>query len=440
MGMADQKLSTQPYKGTRDFYPADMRIQRWMFDQMRGVVEGFGYEPYDGPMLEPFELYAAKSGEELVNQQLYWLMDRGERKMAVRPEMTPTLARMVAGKIHELPKPVRWYSIPNLWRYERPQRGRLREHWQLNVDVLGGDALLADAEILTLALNLMRRFGGEKFVAIKVNNRRLMDHFFGTRMGLDASKTLAVTKAIDARAKIGEEKYSTWLSELGVTSSQREEMEVFFRAPFEEIEKRFDCEGTRELRALFDLLAESGVRPPQVVFDAQVLRGLDYYTGTVFEMYDISPENNRAMFGGGRYDNLVGLFGKDKLPGVGLGMGDVTLRNFLETHGLLPKLPSGVDVLVALPKREWREQAEGLSAELRAAGLKVITPLSIEGFGPQLKVAARHEARFAVLFGDTEWARGELIVKVLSTGEQKVLPRSEAVRFVVSEARARSQP
>ena len=132
-------LSTQPYKGTRDFYPEDMRFRRWMFGQMRKVIEGFGYQEYDGPMLEPFDLYAAKSGEELVNQQLYWMMDRGERKLAVRPEMTPTLARMVAAKVHELPKPVRWYSIPNLWRYERPQRGRLREHWQLNVDVLGGD-------------------------------------------------------------------------------------------------------------------------------------------------------------------------------------------------------------------------------------------------------------------------------------------------------------
>jgi histidyl-tRNA synthetase len=427
--MSETKLSTQPYKGTRDFYPADMRIQRWMFDQMRRVVESFGYEPYDGPMLEPFELYAAKSGEELVNQQLYWLMDRGERKMAVRPEMTPTLARMVAGKIHELPRPVRWYSIPNLWRYERPQRGRLREHWQLNVDVLGGDALLADAEILTLALALVKGFGGEKFVAVRVNNRRLMDHFFG-KMGMDAARALPVTKAIDARAKIGEEKYATWLSELGVTESQKSEMEDFFKASFAEVEKKYECEGTRELRSLFKLLEESGVKSPQVVFDPQVLRGLDYYTGTVFEMYDISPENTRAMFGGGRYDNLVGLFGKDKLPGVGLGMGDVTLRNFLETHGLLPQLDSGVDVMVALPRPELRGAAEQVAAQFRSCGLRVITPLSVEGFGPQLKVAARHGARFAVLFGEAEWAKGEVIVKELATGEQKVMPEAEVCRFI----------
>ncbi len=155
-----QYLSTQPYKGTRDFYPEDFRVQRWMFENLRRVLARWGYQEYDGPMLEPFELYAAKSGEELVNQQLYWLMDRGERKLAVRPEMTPTMARMVAGKFHELPKPVRWFSIPNLWRYERPQRGRLREHWQLNVDVLGGDRVLADAEVIQIALELMKEFGG----------------------------------------------------------------------------------------------------------------------------------------------------------------------------------------------------------------------------------------------------------------------------------------
>src|ERR1700712_3740198 len=155
-------LSTQPYKGTRDFYPDEMKIRTWIFSRMREVCQSFGYQEYDGPMLEPFELYAAKTGEEIVNQQLYWMVDRGERKIAVRPEMTPTLARMVAGKFHELPRPVRWFSIPNLWRYERPQRGRLREHWQLNMDVLGGDPLLADAEILSYSLDLMKKFGGEK--------------------------------------------------------------------------------------------------------------------------------------------------------------------------------------------------------------------------------------------------------------------------------------
>ena len=413
-------LSTQPYKGTRDFYPEDKRIQKWMFDKMRRVAETYGYQEYDGPMLEPFELYAAKSGEELVNQQLYWLVDRGERKMAIRPEMTPTLARMVAGKIHEIPRPVRWYSLPNLWRYERPQRGRLREHWQLNVDVLGGDPLLADAEILGLAIDVMRAFGGEKSVSIKVNNRRLMDELFINVLKLTPEAALATTKAIDSRAKIGEEAYAKWLSDLGIAPAQADRMELFFKTPFEKTASEMGGQGVDELRSLFGFLKESGAGE-HVTFDPTVMRGMNYYTGTVFEMYDTSPENPRAMFGGGRYDNLIGLFGKDKLSGVGFGMGDVTLRGFLETHGLLPKFDSGVDVFVSLPKPEIRKIAEDLARALRERGLRVTTPLAADGFGVQLKMASKQGARFAVLFGDAELADGKLILKDLAKGEQRLL-------------------
>lgn len=422
-------LSTQPYKGTRDFYPEDMRIQRWMFGRMREVIERYGYEEYDGPMLEPFELYAAKSGEEIVNQQLYWLIDRGERKLAIRPEMTPTLARMVAGKINELPRPVRWYSIPNLWRYERPQRGRLREHWQLNVDVLGGDPLQADAELLTLAYDLIRGFGGEKFVSIRVNNRRLIDHFFTGILSLSADQALAATKALDARAKIGEEAYQKWLTDLGISADQREQMEKFFHASFEQVASEFPCAGVDELSALFRMMKESGAGEA-IAFDPTVLRGMDYYTGTVFEMYDTSPENRRAMFGGGRYDNLVGLFGNSKLSGVGLGWGDVTLRNFLETHGLLPKLGAGIDVFVSLPKLEVRATAEKLARELRSIGMKVITPLSADGFGAQLKLASKHGARFAVLFGESELAEGKAVLKDMIAGTQSVVALSALVEEV----------
>lgn len=424
-------LTTQPYKGTRDFYPADQRIQKWMFNRMREVVERYSYQEYDGPMLEPFELYAAKTGEEIVNQQLYWLMDRGERKLAVRPEMTPTLARMVAGKIHELPKPIRWYSIPNLWRYERPQRGRLREHWQLNVDVLGGDPILADAEILCVALDVIRAFGGEEHVVIRVNNRRLIDHFFKDVLKLSAESALAATKAIDARAKIGEEAYAEWLAKIGIAADAQQRMEKFFRSSFDELEREVPCEGVSELRALFDRMSESGFAK-QVVFDPTIMRGMDYYTGTVFEMYDTSPENRRAMFGGGRYDNLVGLFGNQKLPGVGFGMGDVTLRNFLETHQLLPAATSFTDVFVALPDAGARAVAEKVAGELRAAGVRVMTPLEISGFGAQLKMANKHGARFAILPGEAERARGAVVLKDLASGQQDEVPLAGVVSRVVA--------
>ena len=425
-------LSMQPYKGTRDFFPHDMAIQKWMFNRMRAVVEGYAYQEYDGPMLEPFELYAAKTGEEIVNQQLYWLMDRGERKMAIRPEMTPTLARMVASKSHELPRPIRWYSFPNLWRYERPQRGRLREHWQLNVDVLGGDALLADAEVLTLAFDIIKGFGGESHVSIRVNNRRMMDHLITATLGLTAEVGLKVTKAIDARAKIGEEAYAKWLSDLGLNAEQRSRLEDFFKASFEETARAMPCQGVEELQSLFAFLKESGVGE-QVVFDPTIMRGLDYYTGTVFEMYDNSPDNRRAMFGGGRYDNLVGLFGNQKLSGVGFGMGDVSMRNFLETHKLLPEFPPAAEIFVSLPKVEFRGQAEAVARELRGLGFRVMTPLTAEGFGVQLKQAVRHGSRIAILFGETELAQGNLILKDLAKNEQSIV----SIRDIGKEIGAR---
>lgn len=418
-------LSTQPYKGTRDFYPEDMRFRQWTFQKMRQLAESYGYLEYDGPTLEAFELYAAKTGEEIVNQQLYSFMDRGERRVAMRPEMTPTLARMVAQKFHELPKPIRWYSIPNCWRYERPQRGRLREFFQLNVDLLGGDPVLADAEILSVATDLVRAFGGKGKVAVLVNNRRLMDHFFQQELKLSPEAALKVTKALDARPKIGEEKFAQWMSEIGVGASELQKIDRFFKSSFDEVAKTFQSQGTTELASLFRMLRESGFGEDEVRFDPTVLRGLDYYTGTVFELFDVSPENRRAMFGGGRYDNLLSMFGNYNLPGVGFGMGDVTLRNFLEVHGLMPQFGSLVDAFITLPKAELHATVEGLARKLREAGLKIAVALEASGFGAQLKQASKLGARYAVLLGEAELSRQAVMLKNLATGEQREVAQAD---------------
>lgn len=439
-------LSTQPYKGTRDFFPQDMRERTWMFGKMRETARRFGFEEYDGPMLEPFELYAAKTGEEIVNQQLYWLTDRGERKLAIRPEMTPTLARMVASKIQELPRPVRWFSIPNLWRYERPQRGRLREHWQLNADILGGDPGLADAELLQFALALMEAFGGLSHVRIHFNHRRLVDAYFSKVCGLSTDQAHAAGKAVDARAKLTPEKYDAWLDEIGLSAEQKAKMEQFFESDLTHLADLLKAfpealqpgAGLHDLGQLHERLVETfGAEAKNIlVFDPKIFRGLDYYTGTVFEMYDRSPENPRAMFGGGRYDNLVGLFGKHPLSGVGLGWGDVTLRNFLETHGLLPEFSSGIDVFVSLPSATFRQTGERLARELRAEGLRVVTPLEVGGFGAQLKQASKLGARVAVLFGDAEWAQGQVLVKWLQTQSQEAISLTNAVQALAQKLRS----
>jgi histidyl-tRNA synthetase len=419
-------LSTESYKGTRDFYPQDMQFRNWMFGKLASTVRSFGYREYGGPMLESFDLYAAKTGEEIVNQQLYHMEDRGGRKIAVRPEMTPTMARMVAAKIHELPRPVRLYSIPNLWRYERPQRGRLREHWQLNVDVLGGDPLLAETEVLTLAVEIMRAFGGGERMQVRVNHRQLMDEFFTKRMELTTEQAHKVVKAIDARAKVDDAKFKGWLIEAGLQESKIAELEKFFSSSLEQIRSDLPCAGSEHLMALFRALEESGVSK-QVVFDPTIMRGLDYYTGTVFEIYDVSPENHRAMFGGGRYDNLMGIFGKESLSGVGFGMGDVSLQNFLETHGLVPKFESEIDVFVSLPSLSLRGLSEEVARSLRNGGFNVMTPLSEGGFGQQLKLANKHEAKLAILFGEAELQEGKVVLKFLKTGEQFVIPKVEVV-------------
>ncbi len=270
----------------------------------------------------------------------------------------------------------------------------------------------------------MQRLGGAEHVSLKVNNRRLVEHLFTKELALSAETALAASKAIDIRAKVGDEVYAKMLTDIGITAAQRERLEKFFKSTFEEVERDLPCEGVDELRALFALMRESGAGK-QVVFDPTVLRGLDYYTGTVFEAYDVSPENRRALFGGGRYDDLLGLFGKTKLSGVGFGVGDVGLRNFCEVHGLMPELSAGVDVFVSLPKAEYRSQAEKLARGLREAGFKVVTPLSVEGFGAQLKQATKLGARHAVLFGDTELAAGQVLVKDLVKGEQKTVALAE---------------
>ncbi len=422
-------LPTQGYKGTRDFYPEDKRIQNWIFNSIREVVCAFGYQEYDGPMLESFDLYAAKSGSEIVNQQLYSFMDRGERKVAMRPEMTPTLARMVAARVQELPKPIRWFSTPNLWRYERPQRGRLREHWQLNVDVLGGETLLADVEILTLALSIFQKFGGSEHLLIRVNNRRLIDHFFKGILKLNDEGAVKLSKLVDAKDKLKPEVYESALNEIGLQAESVSELKQFFKSSLAEISKKYPCDGQKELADLVAALNDRGFSS-QVVFDPSIMRGLDYYTGTVFEAFDISPENPRALFGGGRYDNLIGLFGKTQLSGMGFGMGDVTLRNFLETHKLLPDFGAFSDVLVTSPDSASLKVSGEISAELRKSGLRVIDALTTDGFSSQLKMGAKFGVRAVVIVGQDEIKSQKFGVKDLKTGLQSSIGRQELGLFI----------
>jgi histidyl-tRNA synthetase len=417
-------LSLQGYRGTRDFYPDEQRARQWIYSKMREALMSFGYEEYQGPIVEPFELYAAKSSEEIVSEQLYHMVDRGDRRIAIRPEMTPTLARMVAARFGQLPRPIRWFSIPTCMRYERPQRGRLREFDQLNVDVFGGQALDEDIETLLTSAQLLLSLGAthEDFL-IRINHRGVVNDFLYKELGLDENLKSPLLRLLDKRDKITAEAFAEEALNLGVPSEKLPNLEKFLSCSIDVLPELLPnhSENTRALMERFEVLRS--LLPERCFrFDASVMRGFDYYTGLVFEVYDTNPENRRALFGGGRYDNLVGAFGVDPLPGIGYGVGDVGLLNFCEVHKLFPHFQKPTDLCVVRFSTEDRMQALELSQLLRSVGLKVESPLSGQKFGKQIQAAEKTGAKAVAFRGSDELANGTFSVKVLSTGVQKQFP------------------
>ncbi|MBR3894159.1 MAG: histidine--tRNA ligase [Clostridia bacterium] len=425
-----EKLSTQPYKGTRDFYPQDMRLRNWFFGVIRDVLETSAFDEYNGPMLESLDLYAAKSGEEIANKQTYNFLDRAERRLAIRPEMTPTVARMVAGRMGTLNFPLKWFSIPNMYRYEATQRGRLREFWQLNVDIFGCDTYEADLEVIASAIHILKAYGAdESMFTVRINNRRFFNDVIAVIAGTDAEGSRQVSKVIDRKNKIPRDAYETELLSLGLSEEQIEKIDSLYRMDVWQATALCpDSVGSMELRLLFEALEKTGLLP-YCVFDFGIIRGLDYYTGTVFEVFDNAPENNRAMFGGGRYDNLVGLFVKNaKISGVGYGMGDVTLENFLVTHNLVPEsFGSGVKVLVArfddVPYETYLSTVE----KLRAAGIVSSVYLGTKKFGKQIDFAVKEGYSHLMIIGGDEAARGIVRLKNLATREESELSLDQAI-------------
>lgn len=428
------KLSTQPYKGARDFYPEDKRIQKYMFNVMRKVVERYGYEEYDAPILEPIEMYLAKSGEEIVHEQTYVFEDRGGRAVTIRPEMTPTVSRMVAAKRQELAYPLRWYSIPNLWRYERPQRGRLREHWQLNVDLFGLSDRTAEAELIMTADAILKEFGAtHDMYSIKLNSRKLIDYIMHSYLGLDETQAHTIVKLIDRMHKMPAETFAVEADAI-FTPTQREagaSNKLLGLLKIKQIEhlpeaiRRHDS--IQELKELMQILDDN--RVTNAVFDITLMRGFDYYTDIVFEVFDKHPENNRSMFGGGRYDGLVGLFGVEPVPTVGFGMGDVTLQNFLEVHDLLPKLRPETDVYVVLIGDVYKE-AQRAIAELRAMGANVAVDSTGRKPDKQIKTAVKKGIHYAMFIGEKELKNEQYVVRNLNTGVEETHSAARIVSIV----------
>lgn len=415
-------LSTQPYKGARDFYPEQKRVQKYMFSVWRSVCERYGYEEYDAPILEPLDIYLAKTGDEIVNEQTYNFTDRGDRQVVIRPEMTPTVSRMVAGRRQELGYPLRWYSIPNLWRYERPQKGRLREHWQLNVDIFGVDGTSAEFEVMQLVNDMFAAFGAQAdMYELRLNHRGLIDYLLSDYLNLQAAERHTVGKLIDRFHKL---KRSDFIAKLddALTAAQRQAGVTEKLLGLLEAKQLSDLPGVAqsqpaavELQQLLAQLQAAGIRNAR--FDATLMRGFDYYTGIVFELFDTNPDNNRSMLGGGRYDGLVGLFGVEPVPTVGFGWGDVTLQQFLDGHGLMPTLQPETQVYVALIG-DVAAAAQPVIAKLRAANVNVAVDLSGKKLGTQFKTAQKKQVQQVLIIGETELAENRFTLKNLDSGQE----------------------
>jgi histidyl-tRNA synthetase len=415
------KKVIQPVKGTRDYYPEQMAVRVWLYNTMRAVAESFGYQEYEGPILESIDLYVAKSGDELVKEQSYVFTDRGGSEITLRPELTPSLARMIAQKQNELNFPVRWWSFGPMWRYERPQKGRTREFFQWNVDILGVSSPEADAENAAVLASFFERVGlNPEQVIIKVNNRRLIEDRFDA-YDIATDKRPTVSSWIDRREKMTPEAWMEYGKEIGLSPEQITNLK-------EVLADRELWKQSAELTRFFAVIDALQLRQ-YFEFDPSIMRGLLYYTGTVFEAWEVGGDIKRSILGGGRYDNLTRDVGGDPIPGVGFAMGDVVIGLILEKYGLLPKdlRINPAPVLVTVFDEERLLESFKVASELRRAGLNVVCYPEAVKLPKQFKYADRIGAKVTLVLGPDEVEKGRVAVKNLVSGEQISVPRDSLV-------------
>lgn len=402
-------------KGTRDFYPEDMSFRQWLYARIRAVSEGFGYREYDGPFLERLELYAAKSGEELVKEQSFVFPDRGGDMIALRPELTPSLARMVAARSRSEMMPLRWWSFGPFWRYEQPQAGRAREFFQWNIDLIGDESPLADLEIAAIAAEFLRAIGlGPDAVSLYVNDRRLADKQLA-ELGVDSGQRPAVLRLIDRRERTPARKWRAEAEQAGVSDSKLKQLERL-------LDDRSAAEQWEPLSTFFEAARALQV-DEYLTFDPSVVRGLDYYTGIVFEARDREGQF-RAILGGGRYDDLVSAVGGDPVPATGFAMGDMVIRLVLEQYVGLPQLPATQTQILVVTFDETMIQASlALTAELRRAGYRVEWYPRPDRLAKQLKYADRFGLPLVAILGPDELNNQVVSVKDMRSGDQQQIRR-----------------
>lgn len=411
-------------KGTRDFYPREMAIRTWLYQAMREVSESFGYQEYEAPILETLELYASKSGEELVKKQAFVFNDRGGDQITLRPELTPSLARMVAQRQGELVMPLRWWSFGPFWRYEQPQKGRTREFFQWNVDLIGVDTPEADAELLAVIATFFKKVGlSPQQAVILVNNRKLVDAQL-TTIGIPSEQKVDVSNLIDRRDKMKPEEWQAYAVEMGLAQTQVDGLLAM-------LANQDLWQESEELTRLFKACEALGVQE-YVRFDPNVVRGLLYYTGTVFEAYSLAGDVRRAILGGGRYNNLLAAVGGEPLPATGFAMGDVVISLVLQSLGAIPAQAgsSPAQVLVTVFNAETQFASLALTAELRQAGIRAACYPDTVKLPKQFKYADRSGIRLAIVMGPDEVANKQVTLKNLADGTQQTVARDQVVELV----------
>ena len=419
-----KKAVIQSVKGTRDFYPELMAVRKWLYETAGSVAEIYGYQEYEGPLIESLELYAAKSGDELVKNQSFVFEDRGGNLITLRPELTPTLARMVAQRQNQLLFPIRWWSFGPFWRYERPQKGRTREFFQWNIDLIGSKSAAADAELIAIVATFFQKVGlAPQDAQILVNNRQLMEAELAS-IGIAAGDFKNIFRLIDRRDKLPQEKWEAYAVDLGLQTRQIEQLHGL-------LADQNLWQKSSDLKDLFPAIDALGVSD-YVQFAPNVIRGLDYYTGTVFEAQAIKGDLRRSILGGGRYDNLLSDVGGDKIPAVGFAMGDLVISLVLEELNLIPAAITSppANILVTLFNDASYKESLALANQLREAGIKVNSYPQADKLSKQLQYADRSGIKIAVLLGPDEIIKDVITIKNLATGDQQTVDRSKCAQYI----------
>ncbi len=429
--MKQKTVSKLPYKGTMDWYPKDVYARNYLFDIWTKVAKRYGYQQYDTPLIEDANLYKVKSGEEIANNQLYSFVDKGDREIALRPEMTPSLARIIAARKNELSFPLRWFNIGKYYRYEKPQKGRRREFVQLNIDILGIDSIFAEVEIIQYIMDVMKELKAPlETYELRINSRYLLDFLFDTILSLDEDKKAKLGRALDNYLKMPESTFKEYLFEIGLSEEQVSNVLDFLTWDIDTLKKiKKKSKGAEQLLSLFKLLEELSVT--NISFSPYIVRGLQYYTGIVIEMYDVGQaQNPRALFGGGRYDNLLEIFGEQKIPAFGLGWGDITTLDYLNSYNLIPPYEENIDIFVCLIDDKLFTQSFDVASYLREKDFNVLQQFKANKLSKQLKFVNQQNIPWALIIGEDEIKKGVVQLKDMRNRQSFLIKKEDIIEKI----------